>query len=119
MELYPRRGHGTVFTQTDFNNDFARFAPVSVEFDHAPVNLSVYPVPATSQVIFEVVSPKGEFATLEVTDVSGRIVQSVVVEAEYAVTKLTHDISSYKHGLYFVTVRVDGQEAVVEKMIVK
>jgi hypothetical protein len=105
--------------QTDFNNDFERFAVVAVDFDHPTVDLTVYPVPASTQVVFEVVSPKGEFATIEVADVSGRIVQSVVLEAEYAVTKMKHDISAYKPGLYFVTVRVEGQEAVVEKMIVE
>jgi hypothetical protein len=105
--------------QTDFNGDFELFAPVSVEFDDAPIQLSVYPVPATTEVVFKVVSPKGEVVTLEVTDVSGRIVQSVVIQAEVAVTKLTHDLSSYKHGLYFVRVSVEGEEAVVQKMIVR
>lgn len=77
--------------------------------------LRLWPVPANSQVYFEIAAPVGDGATLEVISVSGQKVMHIVPDRQQG----NIDISTLPNGTYLLRYRVEQEEATVRFVIAR
>jgi len=97
--------------QTDFNGQFEVFPSVSVNFS-SPIDLTVYPNPATDQVLIQTKDENRK--EVRIYNYSGQLVMSFISSS----TLIDVDISSLPHGAYIVEVTNFSQKE-SRKLIVK
>ena len=73
---------------------------------------TIYPNSASETIIIKVSNQLSPFSTLQITDVSGKI----ILELNISSTETVIDISNYPSGIYFVKLTIDGRQ-LTEKFI--
>ena len=89
------------------------------EFENS-LGLSIYPNPTNSSSIVEFTSPNDSKVNIVVYDVTGRVVESSIVNALAGVnTKYTVNSSNkFYAGIYFITINIDNNK-VTKKLIIE
>lgn len=87
------------------------FEPINTGFNRKNMvaNLSVYPNPASDQLVIEMKNLK----SVDMIDISGKNVASLAAKGE----KLTMDISNIKKGIYFIIIRDINNDNIIRKII--
>jgi hypothetical protein len=85
--------------------------------DDAGLNLKVYPNPVIQQATVELVSRRNAEVTLQVFDLSGRMIISRTEMVQPGVNRLQIDMSSLKKGTYIVRTS-SGTNTQTQKVIV-
>lgn len=81
-------------------------------------SLLIYPNPASSEInLFYNVSIEAKNVNIEINDVTGRLVASYIAEINKNYMKL--DVKSFKQGLYYVILVVDGKRCNVVKLVIQ
>jgi hypothetical protein len=106
---------------TDWGNyyryDFSVGFALSVEEIELTTNIQAYPNPTNSFVMIEVNGQVEGEASLEVFDMSGRMIQQMPMNASASFAEAQVDLSAMQPGNYIV--RVQTKNGVYSKMIVK
>ncbi len=84
-------------------------------FDQASLDINVYPNPASVNATIELDAEQA--VSVQVFDVTGRLVWSATQEYDAFDNTLQLDLSDWQDGAYFVKVN-DGEETVVRKLMV-
>jgi hypothetical protein len=90
---------------------------LSVEENEFTTNIQAYPNPTNSFVMIEVNGQVEGEASLEVFDMSGRLIQQMPMNASSSFAEAQVDLSAMQPGNYIV--RVQTKNGVYSKMIVK
>ncbi|MBI9035549.1 MAG: T9SS type A sorting domain-containing protein [Bacteroidales bacterium] len=82
------------------------------------IQISMYPNPASSTVYLEMSSDQTEISTLEITDVSGRIVYKEDITTGSTLIKKKLDVNFLAEGTYFVNIK-NNHQSISKKLILK
>lgn len=105
-------------TQVDHNGDFETFHPVAVNINANENQLTVSPVPANEEVVFNLISVDDNDGVIEITDIQGRIVEHLELDLAKGENRITYDLGTFSKGLYFVRLVIDN-EIQIAKMVVE
>lgn len=86
--------------------------------DIALSNISLYPNPASDQVQIALGNITFESFGITVTNSLGQTIQTLGANALNGSTEATINVSSFRTGLYFVTIEMDGQST-TKKLVVR
>ncbi|MPM27899.1 hypothetical protein SDC9_74414 [bioreactor metagenome] len=76
---------------------------------------SLYPNPATDFVMAEFESDAADLATINITDLSGKLISSTNTTIESAgMQSIRLDVSNLESGLYIVSINIDNKTAFVK-----
>ncbi len=114
----PSQNHSLVFT-TEFLNDsiFCLTGKPDAILDIGVQNsVYVFPNPSSGNFILEINSLKGNSVRIEVYDVLGQLVMEKEESANEKM-QVNLDLSAMINGIYFVSVKVDGQVLTTKKIV--
>jgi len=95
---------------------YSKDEPLSVAVGSTSVNVSSYPNPFTTSTTIEFSLPKATHATLNVVDLSGKVISTLVNENLPAGTHVA-TFTTHANGLFIVELTTD--ESVVTAKIIK
>lgn len=102
--------------QTDYDGNFEYFNPVAVTIKSTFDDFSIYPNPITGNGFVTFNSQINDNQSLEIYDVSGRLVYKKEFEIVKGTNKILLDTRNLTQGMYFVHL-ADGNEGVNLKFI--
>ncbi len=82
------------------------------------LQISMYPNPASTELRLEMSSKNTESSSLEITDLSGRIVYKELITTGPSTIKKKLDVSFLAGGTYFVNIK-NNQQSVSKKLIIQ
>ncbi len=77
---------------------------------------NVYPIPSDDMVSIEFTSVENSEMTIEVIDITGKVIQQQVYDAGVGQNRIDIDVSNYAAGTYFFTI-TDGTNTLTDKFI--
>jgi hypothetical protein len=81
------------------------------------LNLNIFPNPSKGELYLDLSSYDGQPVTLEVRDLTGRLLQQTQLAAAPALERL--DLSAYQSGLYLLRVRTEGQPDQIQRVLLQ
>ena len=104
--------------EVDFDNNIKIVSRVvSVDRTSEDFTISnVFPVPATDNVNVLFVSKEAGNISVEITDITGKVIARQATAAERGLNQITLDVKSYAAGNYFVTI-TNGTSSVSDKFV--
>lgn len=85
-----------------------KFAPISVSCEIQSESWSAFPIPAVNDITLEINSQNEDRKTIQIIDLSGRIVLSEAVDLISGSNQIHLDLSSLQEGNYFVRMQDGG-----------
>ncbi len=102
----------------DYNGNKSASYVISIIRGNVDNGISnIYPVPASDMVYVEFLSNELTEITIEIYDVSGRVLTSAKADATTGVNVVNLDVTSLPIGTYFVNITTASGESSVEKII--
>ncbi len=90
---------------------------VSVAENEMNQTVSVYPNPASGEIVVQYVLSGNDDATLQISDLNGKIVQTEALDSGNSAGIVKIDVSSLTPGMYFIKVE-NGSNSGVSKIII-
>lgn len=117
LQSYADAGEGVyaarVMLALQVDEDGSSSARYSEDMEEESVStMKVFPNPATDQVTVATNLVEGQTGTVEITDIQGKVVQSMRVNGRTTIL----DVSGLDNGLYFVQLVVDGELVETNKL---
>jgi hypothetical protein len=81
-------------------------------------NISLYPNPATNEVFVALKDTNFSNFEIKIANSLGQTLQTLNESSLNGSTEVAINVSSYRTGLYFVTIEIDGQ-SVTKKLVIK
>ncbi len=102
--------------QTDFDGSFEYSKVVAVEYNILEASVSIFPNPVANVANIELPSTE-ESVTIQVMDISGRVIQSEIIDAPQGET-VSMDVTSLQNGLYLFNL-VSGTSQLTKKVMIQ
>lgn len=91
-------------TQTDFDGSLRELGVVAVQRSSNIPTVSVVPNPVSTTAHIEFVLPQGGDATIQLHDISGKLVTSKNTMLQDGLNSISLEMATYPAGIYFVTI---------------
>ncbi len=107
-------------SQTDFNGETTNFGTIALTRDEVSTSLvieSISPIPTSDALFVALNAPQAENASLNVYDVSGRLIAQQSVALTAGTQNISLDVSTYPAGIYMLSLQTT--EATISSKFVK